>query len=341
MTLPKGMEGGEMDNLDENRGREAAAAADVGACPVAEGDILTNSATPAVPKATTPVEAMANLTGLHDVYGYVGDINRVGYEELTRLCAEIKEKKPSALLVLATYGGDPDAGFRIARCLRHNYQRLTIIVPGFCKSAGTLICVGADDLVICDKGELGPLDIQINKPDEVDEFSSGLDITQSLNMLKDLVQNFFQDHMLAIRFKNNVSTKVATEIAAKLAIGSFSPIYGQIDPLRVGEIQRANQIVWHYATRLNEYGSILGQDPKFSLAKLVHSYPSHGFVIDRKEAKASFQKVRHPSHDEHLASSMMPLQQTSARKPSVQKFSSETIKGDPNGEQTGDGASAA
>jgi hypothetical protein len=300
---------------------------------VADKGVMTELA-PEGDLAETPDEALQKLGADYDVFGYVGDIARAGYDALTEQCAAICAKKPAAILILATYGGDPDAGFRIARCLRHHYEKLTIVVPGYCKSAGTLICVGADELVICDRGELGPLDIQINKPDEVMEFSSGLDIMQSLNMLKDLVLQSFQDHMLDIRFKNGVSTKVATEIAAKLAIGVFSPIYGQIDPLRVGEIQRANQIVWHYAKKLNEYGKIL-VDPKLSLSKLVYTYPSHGFVIDRKEAQASFRNVRQPSHDEHLATRKVPLQRTSSRLPWV-KTLTELRKGDANVRQTAD-----
>jgi len=299
----------------------------------------TTNGVPEDDLAQTPDEAIRKLSINYDVFGYVGDIARTGYEALTEQCAAISVKKPAAILILATYGGDPDAGFRIARCLRHHYEKLTIVVPGYCKSAGTLICVSADELVICDKGELGPLDIQINKPDEVMEFSSGLDIMQSLNMLKDLVLQSFQDHMLDIRFKNGVSTKVATEIAAKLAIGVFSPIYGQIDPLRVGEIQRANQIVWHYAKKLNEYGKIL-VDPKLSLSKLVYTYPSHGFVIDRKEAQASFRSVRSPSHNEHLATCKVPLQGTSSRLPWV-KTLSEPNKGDANVRQIADDAVTA
>ncbi|HGM7307607.1 TPA: hypothetical protein ACKP7U_004315 [Stenotrophomonas maltophilia] len=266
--------------------------------------------------ARDPYEAAANLHAADtDTYVYLGDIARVGYEKLTRVLAENSSKQSKATLVLATYGGDPDAGFRIARALRHCYEHLTIVVPTYCKSAGTLICVAADELVICDAGELGPLDIQINKPDEVAEFSSGLDIMQSLNMLKDLVLQSFQDHMIAVRFKNNVSTKVATEIATKLAIGAFAPIYAQIDPNRVGEIQRANQIVWHYAQRLNEYGGILRD--KNSLGKLVYTYPSHGFVIDRREAKTCFKTVRSPTNDEFLVGRLAPSSKVSDRDPAV------------------------
>ncbi|WP_250910091.1 SDH family Clp fold serine proteinase [Escherichia coli] len=64
---------------------------------------------------------------------------------------------------VATYGGDPSAGYRIGRALQHNYEHITVLVVGPCKSAGTLMAVAAHKLVIGDMGELGPLDIQLKK----------------------------------------------------------------------------------------------------------------------------------------------------------------------------------
>jgi ClpP class serine protease len=40
-------------------------------------------------------------------------------------------------------------------------------VSGYCKSAGTLIALGANELAFGEHGELGPLDVQIAKRDEV------------------------------------------------------------------------------------------------------------------------------------------------------------------------------
>lgn len=59
--------------------------------------------------------------------------------------------------------GDPNAGYRIGRALQHNYDDVTLLVVGPCKSAGTLIAIAANKLVIGDMGELGPLDIQLKK----------------------------------------------------------------------------------------------------------------------------------------------------------------------------------
>ena len=56
-----------------------------------------------------------------DVFIYIGSINRQGYSELSKrvLGIPIEQKKTKVLLCLSTFGGDPDAGYRIGRCLQH------------------------------------------------------------------------------------------------------------------------------------------------------------------------------------------------------------------------------
>jgi len=110
---------------------------------------------------------------------YTGEINRTGYEKISVECEKLKEYYPKKVnLVLSTFGGDPDAGFRIARCLQHYFtDGITLFVPHYCKSAGTLIAIGASELVLSDRGELGPLDVQLVKSDEMFERSSGMALT--------------------------------------------------------------------------------------------------------------------------------------------------------------------
>ena len=227
-----------------------------------------------------------------DLYFYRGEINREGYSQLCRL---LDPKNENCGLVLSTYGGDPDAAFRIARALRHHYPKgkLTVFIPDFCKSAGTLVAVGASELVVFDEGELGPLDVQLSKQDELIERSSGLDIMQGLNVLREETLEAFKRYMLDITFgSRQISVRTAADMATKLVTALYAPIYGQIDPIRLGQIQRAISIADHYGEKLNEYAKNLKDG---ALRKLILSYPSHGFVIDRKEARELFENVRAPS----------------------------------------------
>ncbi len=132
------------------------------------------------------------------------------------------------------------------------------------------------------------MDVQVTKPNEVQERGSGLDVMQSLLACIVHSEEIFQQHFVAMRQSWRMTTKQAGELAGQITAGMLSPLYAQIDPLRVGELQRALSITGAYGERLNMYAKNLAPD---ALAKLVSGYPSHGFVIDRKEAKELFKRV--------------------------------------------------
>lgn len=226
-----------------------------------------------------------------DIITYAGEVNSEGYE---LLCRELTKKASSqVVLVLATPGGDPHAGFRIARALQHIYNGFEALIPRYCKSAGTLIAVGAKKLYLDDMSELGPLDIQVKKGDELFGRSSGLDIFQAVNFLQAQAMSAFRSYLFELTGPAGLSTKVGSNIASSLACGLLEPIAAQIDPLKLAEMQRATDIAFEYGKRLNDHEHSANLQPD-GLAKLVSGYPSHGFVIDRKEARTVFLRVEKP-----------------------------------------------
>jgi hypothetical protein len=214
-------------------------------------------------------------------------IDRALHQKLTfRL--KTHQRFDKCTVFLTTYGGDPHAAFRIARCLRHHYKEVRLAVPSYCKSAGTLIAIGANDLAIGDLGELGPLDLQVTKPSDVMERGSGLDYMQGLQVALMHAHQAFGLFMEVRRGGLRLPTRQAGELATNMAVGMVAPLYAQIDPNRIGEMQRAIQIAKEYGERLDEYSKNLKSG---ALEKMVADYPSHSFVIDRKEAKTLFNRV--------------------------------------------------
>ncbi len=208
------------------------------------------------------------------------------------------KSKENALLILVTPGGDADVAYKIARCMQNSYQDFVVFVSGWCKSAGTLCAIGATRLVMSEDGELGPLDVQIGRKDDIVGYESGLEIDTALGSLKSYVFQQFEETMLSIIAKSDgrVSINTAAQISANLAIGLFSQIYSQIDPTKMGEVARSMMIARDYGYRLTNTADNLISENGLDL--LVSSYCSHSFVIDFREACSIFRDVKAP--DEKL-----------------------------------------
>jgi len=243
-------------------------------------------------------DSSAEAVNNYDVINYVGPISRNGYIKLTQIIEnkiQKDTKSDSLVLILTTHGGDPDAGYRIGRSINHYYEDTTILIPDICKSSGTLVAIAAHDLIIGDLGELGPLDIQFRKADEMGEQASTLNIFKTVNELQNATLDSFRHFVTDIRYGSGIGTKLSSDIAANLTKALISPIAEQIDPIKLGEHNRALQIAKEYATRLNQLSDNLLSGE--SLDRLVSEYPCHSFVIDRKEAKSLFKRVRATSNE--------------------------------------------
>jgi hypothetical protein len=242
-----------------------------------------------------------------DIYAYIGGIDRPFDDSFIARVKSFKRRK-NVLLLLTTLGGDPNAAYRIARCLQSEYKTVSsgqgqgtqkvaggifyLFVASRCKSAGTILATGANTLIMNDYAELGPIDVQLRKGDEVGERSSSLTPMHAIESLRDLSIKHFEDCFKELRFNEELvfGTKAASEIATKMSTSLFGRIFAQIDPMRVAEFDRAMRIA-------SEYGERLGRDnlQEGGLKRLVVAYPTHGFVIDRTESQEIFKSVLEPT----------------------------------------------
>lgn len=236
-----------------------------------------------------------------DVILWNGPIGRPYDHQFIDLCRKRKVKRANVLVILTTPGGDAHAAYRIARCLQRNWKHVTLFAPGWCKSAGTLLAIGANELVIGDFGELGPIDVQRPKEDELWESSSGLTEDAAIHSLETSATKIFEHFVFFIKHISGgqVSLSLAAHVSADLTASLLEPIFAQIDPAKIGENSRAMAIARDYGLRLGVYSKNLKDDE--SMERLVSSYSSHGFCIDREEAMALFENVISPKElDERL-----------------------------------------
>jgi ClpP class serine protease len=66
-------------------------------------------------------------------------------------------------LVLHTPGGLVLAALQIAKAVRDHKSKVTVFVPHYAMSGGTLIALAADEIVMCTHSVLGPIDPQLGQ----------------------------------------------------------------------------------------------------------------------------------------------------------------------------------
>jgi hypothetical protein len=223
-----------------------------------------------------------------DIAVYSAEINR---RHTDKLIGDVFDapmtQNRNVILALQTDGGVPAAGYRLARILQRGYDELILLIFETNKSAGTLIALGADQILMGPFAELGPLDVQRRKEGEILLQSSVLDIQKSLYAINSYSLDFFANSLAQIlRMGGNaITTERATNLASDIATDLLEPIASQIDPIRLGEDERKIEIARKYGSRL------LPESRDDDIVyRLTDNYPSHGFVIDITEAEERFEE---------------------------------------------------
>jgi hypothetical protein len=226
-----------------------------------------------------------------DIYLYNGPINERGFGSILEV---FSRENPAAILVLTTNGGSANAAYRIARWFQSAYDQFGLLLLSYCKSAGTLIATGGNRLIMSAAGELGPLDVQLNKRDELWERRSGLTLRSAMTSLSERADNLFTSLLMSIKTGSGgqIRFKLAADLAVELTRGLFAPIYEKITPEGLGEDYQELMVAYEYGKRLARVG---GNIPDEAINRLVHDYPSHDFVIDTLEARTLFRRVEDPT----------------------------------------------
>jgi hypothetical protein len=225
-----------------------------------------------------------------DVIVFTGPISRP-YDD--RLIDDVKINKcrTNALLILATFGGDPTAAYRMARCLKRSYDEVIVYLNSSCYSAGTMLSLCADRIIIDDHAEFGPIDVQIRHKDEIGERVSGLTSRSALSLATDETPQTFGRIFLRLRKEIGLSTKLAADVAATLTDSTIGKLFQQLDPMKLAEDSRSVKIIEQYAERIASRNVRDG-----AIDALVNNYPDHSFVIDPKEASEKiFHKTETPT----------------------------------------------
>jgi hypothetical protein len=226
-----------------------------------------------------------------DIYVYSAGIDHRGYGLIVQSFARTR---PNALLILTTNGGLANSAYKIARFFQNQYEQFVICIPSVCKSAGTLLAVGAHKLVMGPFSELGPLDVQLYERDEIFSRKSGLLSHSAFEALKRETFDVYEHILLSIKARSgdNISFPVASAVAGEITTGLLAPIYEQISPIGLGGDYRDLQVAVHYGRRLAAYSDNIELG---HVDWLTENYPSHDFIIDQEEASGMFKNIDGPT----------------------------------------------
>lgn len=94
-------------------------------------------------------------------------------------------------VVLETPGGFGEVGKNLVEILHDRFEHVTFLVPGTAKSAGTIMCLGGNEIIMGPASSLGPIDAQLSQDGKrfsADAFLEGfktikneVDATKQLN----------------------------------------------------------------------------------------------------------------------------------------------------------------
>lgn len=186
-------------------------------------------------------------------------------------------------LILQTPGGDADAAEKLIIMLRNRARSFRLIVTERAKSAGTLMSLAADEIVMSISSELGPIDpqITINQPD-------GKIIQRPAQSFLDGLEQIKRDVL-----NNNGQINAA-----------FFPLLSQLDPALLDYCTKSIERSKAFARKwLCNYMLQKDQGKANEIAEKlanVQQYSSHGMVIDAEEAISLGLKVTKLNADEPL-----------------------------------------
>lgn len=87
-----------------------------------------------------------------------------GVDDLTRSLVEhirLQSTRPRLVVLLTTLGGVIEPVQRIVETLRHHYDHVIFVIPNYAFSAGTVLAMSGDEIVMDYYSRLGPIDPQI------------------------------------------------------------------------------------------------------------------------------------------------------------------------------------
>lgn len=185
-------------------------------------------------------------------------------------------------LILHTTGGQTLAAWRIVNLVRMFCDDLEVIIPSKALSAGTLVSIGADKIIMTKQAALGPIDPSVNNPLNPQANIGGQNTQVPVSV--ESVRGYIEAAREELEIKD---TESLTSI--------FLNLTNHIHPLVLGEIFRSRSQIRFLARKLLSK-QITDQTKIDSIIDfLCADSGSHDYTINRREAADLGLNIEKPS----------------------------------------------
>lgn len=192
---------------------------------------------------------------------------------------------PKISLFMYTRGGNTLAAWTLVNLIRNFCKDFEVIVPFNCHSAGTLISLGANRILMTKQATLGPIDPSVNGP-----LNPAIPGTNNPNA-KVPVSVEFVDAYLQL-------AKKELGITDQSALSSIlTELTKHIHPLTLGQVYKSKSQIQMLAEKLLAYQDISDDNKKAIIKFLCSESGSHDYTIHRNEAMDLGLKVEKPNMD--------------------------------------------
>ena len=172
-------------------------------------------------------------------------------------------------LILYTSGGDTSAARNIVNLLRMYCDELQVIVPRKAHSSGTIISLGANEIVMTKQATLGPIDPSLQTPlNPIAPNGKG-----QVGVSVEAVKGYFEYAKKELNITNE-----------SLLADIFNKLSDYVHPLVLGEVYRSRTQIQMLAQKLLQ-NQVTDKDKiKKIIDFLCSESGSHDYTISRREA---------------------------------------------------------
>jgi len=241
------------------------------------------------------VEALEQVRGRKLIAYFLDEGAALADEQMLHLYEHLRRigKQEQIDLWVSSRGGATEIPWKIVSLLREFARRFAVLVPYRAHSAATHIALGADEIVMTEMSELGPVDPSRRHPLLPKEKTrTGAEIPIPISV---------QDLRHVLEF---IEREMGKDLAPDAAATVYTALFDKVHPLAIGALEQS----WALARQISERVLSTHMDTDAEKEKigaivdrLSDYYKSHLYQIGRREARGMGLNVVDASDEEAAA----------------------------------------